>query len=525
MNGNGTGQALYRKYRSRTLDEIVGQAQVTEVLRRSLAQGRVAHAYLLTGPRGVGKTSIARILAHEINQLPYDSESTHLDIIEIDAASNNGVDDVRDLRDKVQLAPVSAQRKVYIIDEVHMLSKAAFNALLKTLEEPPAHIVFILATTDLHKVPATIISRTQHFAFRNISPADLTAQLRKIADAEGMKVTDDALTAIAERGDGSFRDSISLLDQLSSFADDEQGITLELVESTLGLAGKAAVAALIAAVDARDVAGVISQLSSLEQSGIQPNVLADQIVHALRGRLADDPGKVTLLDALLDVPSSPQPQLKLLTVLVGAIKPKQATVATAVSIKSKIIEAPVSTPKQRPAPTRVADDGADDKRVARESERQEQIAGDFSQSLNHSDRTRDPAKLRGDSKGIGDDASGAAESTVKKVSAKEKSSPSVLDWPALVEETRQNHLALHSVLSKCTHELSGDTLTLYTGRKFSKTKLDDIKYLTKLREALAVQGLGELHIVTVPTSAPPADEKLAAIAAMMGGGQEIHLEE
>src|SRR3990167_3129129 len=192
-------KALYRKYRSKSLDEIVGQSHVTDILRRALAKGNIAHAYLLTGPRGVGKTSIARILAHEINGLPYSEESTHLDIIEIDAASNNGVDDVRDLRDKVQIAPVSAAKKVYIIDEVHMLSKAAFNALLKTLEEPPEHIVFILATTALHKVPATIISRTQHFAFRSISNADLITQLRKIAKAEGLKVSDDALAAIAER--------------------------------------------------------------------------------------------------------------------------------------------------------------------------------------------------------------------------------------------------------------------------------------------------------------------------------------
>ena len=153
------GKALYRKYRSRSLSEIVGQPHITAILERAIANGTTAHAYLLTGPRGVGKTSIARILAHEINRLPYRDESTHLDIIEIDAASNNSVEDIRDLREKVQIAPVSAPKKIYIIDEVHMLSKSAFNALLKTLEEPPEHAVFILATTDADKLPATILSR------------------------------------------------------------------------------------------------------------------------------------------------------------------------------------------------------------------------------------------------------------------------------------------------------------------------------------------------------------------------------
>ena len=161
-------KALYRKYRSKKLNEVVGQKHITTVLENALKQGKIAHAYLFTGPRGVGKTSIARILAHEINNLPYSEEDNHPDIIEIDAASNNGVDDIRQLRDNVQVAPFSAKYRVYIIDEVHMLSKAAFNALLKTLEEPPEHAVFILATTEAHKLPATIISRNQRFFFRFI---------------------------------------------------------------------------------------------------------------------------------------------------------------------------------------------------------------------------------------------------------------------------------------------------------------------------------------------------------------------
>lgn len=165
------GQALYRKYRSKSLSEIVGQQHIISTLQNALKQGRISHAYLFTGPHGVGKTSIARILAHEVNQLPYSEDTPHIDIIEIDAASNRRIDEIRDLRDKVHIAPTSAKYKVYIIDEVHMLTKEAFNALLKTLEEPPAHVIFILATTEAHKLPETIISRTQQFNFRPISPA------------------------------------------------------------------------------------------------------------------------------------------------------------------------------------------------------------------------------------------------------------------------------------------------------------------------------------------------------------------
>ena len=175
------GQALYRKYRPKKLSEIVGQEHITTTLENALKKGMISHAYLLAGPKGVGKTSIARILAYEVNQLPYDESATHLDIIEIDAASNRRIDEIRDLRDKVNNAPVSAPFKVYIIDEVHMLTKEAFNALLKTLEEPPRHVIFILATTEPHKLPETIVSRTQHFTFRPIDSA-VAAHLRHIAE-------------------------------------------------------------------------------------------------------------------------------------------------------------------------------------------------------------------------------------------------------------------------------------------------------------------------------------------------------
>ena len=190
------GLALYRKYRSRSLTDVVGQDHVTTLLARAIQQGSTAHAYLFTGPRGVGKTSIARILAHEINGLAYDEDATHLDIIEIDAASNNGVEDIRDLRDRVQIAPVNARKKVYIIDEVHMLSKAAFNALLKTLEEPPEHVVFILATTDIDKVPETIISRTQRYTFSGLRALKVPMSKTKRCDLSPSMPMEATVTAL-----------------------------------------------------------------------------------------------------------------------------------------------------------------------------------------------------------------------------------------------------------------------------------------------------------------------------------------
>ena len=257
------GVALYRKYRSRSLKDVVGQAHVTTLLANAIKSGQTAHAYLFTGPRGVGKTSIARILAHEINGLPYDDESTHLDIIEIDAASNNGVEDIRDLRDRVQIAPVSAQKKVYIIDEVHMLSKQAFNALLKTLEEPPEHVVFILATTDIDKVPETIISRTQRHTFRRATEPDIIKNLQSIAKKEGVTVDEEALRLIARHADGSFRDSVSLFDQLVSGAA-ETSVTVEHVTSSLGLVSNDEIETLLAATLAGEIASIKSILIYLE---------------------------------------------------------------------------------------------------------------------------------------------------------------------------------------------------------------------------------------------------------------------
>ena len=501
-------RALYRKYRSKSLDEVVGQNHITDILLRAIKAGRISHAYLLTGPRGVGKTSVARILAHEINQLPYSDDSTHLDIIEIDAASNNGVEDVRDLREKVQIAPVSAAKKVYIIDEVHMLSKAAFNALLKTLEEPPEHIVFILATTDVDKLPATIISRTQRYGFRAISDKDAVKHLRHIADEEKIVIDDASLALIAQRGDGSFRDSISLLDQLASLTDDKKGITPDLIEATLGLAPTDAVDAIIAGVEAHDVTKVAELLEQTISDGISPVTLTEQLTHTIRDNIATKPHLLPLLDSLLDVSKSSQPQLKLLATLGAAALEHKPT--KSVALATPVLEVTATIEELSKQATRVKPEMPNEVSVA--------PAGD---SETVSADVLEPESMPVLKQTVTRSEATSAQAVSEVTAEQELPEAKGFDWKTLVEHTRKNYVALFSVLSKCAYELEGKDLTLYTNSAFYKKKLDDQKYNTHLYEALKSIGSYELVVHTVPTPLPLKDSQAAAVAAIMGGGEEV----
>lgn len=351
------GQALYRKYRSKSLDEIVGQSHIITTLRNALKSGAISHAYLFTGPRGVGKTSIARILAHEVNGLEYNEAAPHIDIIEIDAASNRRIDEIRDLRDKVHIAPTSCKYKVYIIDEVHMLTKEAFNALLKTLEEPPAHVIFILATTEVHKLPETIVSRTQRFTFKPIERSKAVAHMKDIAKKEKIKISDEALELVAQHGDGSFRDSISLLDQVSNIS---SSVSADDIRQMLGIAPQEAVEELYNCIFAGTPKDIVDCLRATEERGYEAGHIAKQLAALIRQRcldqtLANAPLATDLLRQLIDVPASGDPSAYLEVTLLGCnlkSNPQAAPAAAAVAAPKA---APTLTSAPKPAPAPVAE--------------------------------------------------------------------------------------------------------------------------------------------------------------------------
>ena len=372
-------KALYREWRPSRWEQVIGQDHIIHTLQNAVRSGRVAHAYLFAGPRGTGKTTTARLLAKAVNCLHEDlaerpcdvcdacqqvNQSRFLDLIEIDAASNTSVDDVRALRDKMNFSPTNARYKVYIIDEVHMLSTAAFNALLKTLEEPPPHAIFILATTEIHKIPATVLSRCQRYEFRRIPVPEMVKYLQEKCSSENIAIEPEALTLISRQATGSMRDAISLLDQLSSTG---EKVTLAYAQNVLGTATSQAVIELLDAIIQRKSADGLNIIQHTLDSGSDPRQFARQVVDYCRNLLLIKMGKKDQLESSAEVrkhmgeQADALPMNHLLEVIrlfneaateirLGWQPGLQLELALAESVQWQAVEAPVSLPVSQPLP-------------------------------------------------------------------------------------------------------------------------------------------------------------------------------
>ncbi len=476
-------QALYRKYRPKKLSEVVGQEHITKTLENALKSGKISHAYLFTGPHGVGKTSVARILAHEVNGLKYDDDSNHLDIIEIDAASNRRIDEIRDLRDKVHISPTSAKYKVYIIDEVHMLTREAFNALLKTLEEPPEHVIFILATTEVHKLPETIISRTQRHSFKPIELGSAVKQLRQIAKDEKFSVDDDALELIAEHGEGSFRDSISLLDQSRHSGK----LTIDDVRRVLGIAPETVINELFNQVINGSAGQLLEQLNLLKSEGYQSSIVAKQLSNVVRNELLsknprlDPSAALKLLSGLLKVPTSQSPEQLLELALLDIIynKPARALDSRPDDVVS-------------PSATMMGQTKTPEQTVATKHEKISQVLVE----------TTTEVALGKKDEAVQTEYSGLSEET----------------WADILSELKKQHSTLYGVIRMSSPTLNDRTLYLSFKFGFHQKQMKEPKNHNKFRDIVAPK-LGDDVLINY-VLAEKTEEKQAIVANHMVSPKE-----
>lgn len=500
------GIALYRKYRPKNLSEVVGQEHVTTTLANAIAGDKLGHAYLLTGPRGVGKTSIARILAHQLNSLDYDESQAHLDIIEIDAASNRRIDEIRDLRDKVHVLPAGAKYKVYIIDEVHMLTKEAFNALLKTLEEPPAHVVFILATTEAHKLPETIVSRTQHFSFKPIELAVLVDHLRSIADKEDFKIDPEALELVATHGDGSFRDSISLLDQVRGLGDH---ITKADVERLLGVAPAEALEKLITTLQSGNAGDLFALLADLRNQGLQAGSLASQLSERLRNLVIHDATyqnnhATKLLHSLLGVGSSSQPDRFLELVLLDYIFAQNPVAAPATpTVNQPLANASVSTASKPTVKAQTVKAAPSAKSAI-----QEQDSKPTAEPAHKIPSARKPRK----------------EAKMEEVQA--TGNFDIAAWPVILAALNKQYNTLYGILRTAIPSTDGSTLTLACRVPFYQKQINESKNRKIISDIITEQTGERVNIVCIVSKDAAAAENapndtITNVSDIFGGGEVL----
>lgn len=494
--------ALYRKYRPTKLDEVIGQPQVTDILAAMARTGNFAHAFLFTGQRGTGKTTVARILAHLINGLDYNDNinSSDIDIIEIDAASNNSVDDIRNLRDSINLAPMKSKYKVYIIDEFHMLSKAAFNALLKTIEEPPEHAIFILATTELQKVPATILSRVQRYHFRPLAPELLAKHLRTIADKEHIDIDDQALLLVAKCGGGSVRDSITILDQLSS---SNSKITKSTVEEVLGMISSEQIGGLVQKIADHDSKGIITDIQNMLADGASAQSLVNQIVSFLAEASINAPELYVIINRLLDAPKSAMPEQKLIAVLVEASLKGQGSKTATVELPAIKVVRPTANKKVEPLepikPTQAAQPTQPDAPTnATKAHSQAVTKTSAATTAQKIDRIVSPVAPPSDFDGeIKHD-----DVKTKLTDMDELSACSLVEFAEMRYSKQSNELTLF--FSKAFHRKKADTAN------FRDTLTAAIESLYNFRPSIIIS-----------KNAAPADSDVSKVMELMGGGEVV----
>ena len=484
-------KALYRKYRPCKLADVVGQEQVTDILANSLKQGKVSHAYLFIGPRGTGKTSVARIFAHEVNGFKYELEDDYIDIVEIDGASNRGIDNIRELREKAAIAPTSGKYKVYIIDEVHMLTKEAFNALLKTLEEPPAHVIFIMATTDAYKVPITITSRAQTYTFKLADSKVMFDHVKSIAEKEKIKITDDALEIVVKRGGGSFRDTLSLLDQISTLSDNT--ITKDLVIKSMGLPEDEKITELLIEYINGDVVKVTTLIRDLLSSGVKPETLAEEMIAQI---LANPRQELLPLLAKLPDVKAPFPEAKLVVAL--ASLPGR-------SPQTARVMAPPARSGARPANSSATT-------VPQPAMKPTNVSNSPAKPAGH-----DVATSRNSAAAIpSDQPSGDTKMHTSTENSYSGSNIGTFDWNTFAEKVQSLNDAVYSQLTKTLHEVKGDTLHIYPERKIVKTILS-----RENNKRILVDAAGGIRIeIHEPGEKPTnvkSDEILDKISGIMGG--------
>jgi len=504
-------QSLYRKWRPFHWDQVIGQEHVVQTLRNAVRADRVAHAYLFAGPRGTGKTTTARILAKAVNCLDKDlanrpcnqcahcqavNQGRFLDLIEIDAASNTSVDDVRDLRDKINFSPNQGRYKVYIIDEVHMLSTAAFNALLKTLEEPPPHAIFILATTEVHKIPATVLSRCQRHEFRRIPVKEIVENLKMLADEEKIQAEPEALNLVARQATGSMRDAISLLDQLASAG---KTITLQLAQDVLGTATSQAVLDVIEAMLKHQSAQGLEAIHRSLDSGSDPRQFARQIVDYLRSLLLVAMGNAAQVDATPEVRNQMARHAQALTVA-ELVRIIQAFNTAATETRS-------SWQPALPLEMAFVEAISVDSTTTKNSTTPAAPAEPTSPATSSSPSTSKPTSSPGAMKEVRPAPAETREMTPEDAITNQRLDKS---WNLVLAQLRGQNSSLYALVNSVkSRVLKGNTLTLGLSGDALKTRLEDPTKLELLQRVLK-QVLGkEIYvqvILTSGTKSTPPDE-------------------